>query len=122
MRNVSINHQMLSLLAVALVVITDEMARIADSGQSLEQWLDRLLFNLLSSLSRNPCGSDLWLGSAMAISKFRIVFFLLASILLCSTVKCEEEEASAVIVLDNSNFTEVVETHDFIVVEFYAPW
>ncbi|KAF3337745.1 protein disulfide-isomerase-like protein [Carex littledalei] len=58
----------------------------------------------------------------MAISKFPIVFFLLSSVLLCSSVKCEEEEASAVIVLDNSNFTEVVEKHDFIVVEFYAPW
>jgi protein disulfide-isomerase A1 len=59
----------------------------------------------------------------MAISKIPIVFFLLASILLFSSVKSEEEEeATAVIVLDNSNFTEVVEKHDFIVVEFYAPW
>lgn len=58
----------------------------------------------------------------MAISKISIIFFLLASVLLCSSVKAQEEEATAVIVLDNTNFTEVVEKHDFIVVEFYAPW
>ncbi|KAJ3700335.1 hypothetical protein LUZ61_004040 [Rhynchospora tenuis] len=60
----------------------------------------------------------------MAISKLSIALLLLGTILLCSSsVKSEEEEeASAVVVLDNSNFTEEVGKHDFIVVEFYAPW
>lgn len=31
-------------------------------------------------------------------------------------------EEGHVLVLDSSNFTEVVTEHPFIVVEFYAPW
>ncbi|KAJ4790340.1 Protein disulfide-isomerase [Rhynchospora pubera] len=61
----------------------------------------------------------------MAMSKLSIALLLLGTILLCSpSVKSSEveEEASPVVVLDNTNFTEEVGKHDFIVVEFYAPW
>uniref|UniRef100_J3LDS5 protein disulfide-isomerase n=2 Tax=Oryza brachyantha TaxID=4533 RepID=J3LDS5_ORYBR len=45
-------------------------------------------------------------------------------LLLLSSAWCaySEAEAEAVLTLDAGNFTEVVEAHDFIVVEFYAPW
>ena len=33
-----------------------------------------------------------------------------------------EEEESFVLTLDSSNFTDAISKHDFIVVEFYAPW
>lgn len=33
-----------------------------------------------------------------------------------------EDEVEKVLTLDHSNFSEVVSKHNFIVVEFYAPW
>lgn len=33
-----------------------------------------------------------------------------------------EEEVEKVLTLDHSNFSDIVSKHDFIVVEFYAPW
>jgi protein disulfide-isomerase A1 len=34
----------------------------------------------------------------------------------------EDESKEYVLTLDHSNFTETVTKHDFVVVEFYAPW
>ncbi|KAL9665435.1 hypothetical protein QQ045_020855 [Rhodiola kirilowii] len=45
-------------------------------------------------------------------------FWLFSAALLLS-VAAEKEY---VLTLDNSNFTDVVTKHDFIVIEFYAPW
>ncbi|KAJ3675229.1 hypothetical protein LUZ60_004271 [Juncus effusus] len=56
----------------------------------------------------------------MAICKLQITFLFLTIILVSANVRAEEEPA--VIELTESNFTEIVEKHDFIVVEFYAPW
>lgn len=33
-----------------------------------------------------------------------------------------DEVVEKVLTLDHSNFSDVVSKHDFIVVEFYAPW
>lgn len=55
-------------------------------------------------------------------------FTLLAGILLLSGPALAEVETSAVelgevvLTLDAGNFSEVVAKHQFIVVEFYAPW
>ncbi|KAG6396253.1 hypothetical protein SASPL_142399 [Salvia splendens] len=47
---------------------------------------------------------------------------LLASVALVASPATATEEAEKVLTLDHSNFTDVVSKHDFIVVEFYAPW
>ncbi|XP_021772615.1 protein disulfide-isomerase-like [Chenopodium quinoa] len=48
-----------------------------------------------------------------------LVVVLLATI---SGIKAEVEKEEYVITLDHSNFTNEVSKHDFILVEFYAPW
>lgn len=35
---------------------------------------------------------------------------------------CIAEEKEHVVTLDHTNFTDTVTKHNFIVVEFYAPW
>ncbi|TVU29713.1 hypothetical protein EJB05_21293 [Eragrostis curvula] len=54
----------------------------------------------------------------MAISPLLPTAFLVALLLLSPTLAEEE----AVLTLDTDNFSEVVAKHQFIVVEFYAPW
>lgn len=52
-------------------------------------------------------------------------FLLVASIIgLAFATESEGEAASKefVLTLDSSNFHETVGKHDFVVVEFYAPW
>lgn len=55
-------------------------------------------------------------------------FIVLVSIVLLSGSRCVAEEETSesvvehVLTLDRSNFSEVVGKHEFIVVEFYAPW
>ncbi|KAL5075703.1 hypothetical protein RYX36_014687 [Vicia faba] len=52
---------------------------------------------------------------------FGFLFSLL--VLLPSQISAEEPEAKEfVLTLDNTNFHDTVSKHDFIVVEFYAPW
>ena len=52
----------------------------------------------------------------------RIPFaFLVALLLLLSSSTARAEEA-AVLTLDAGNFLEAVAAHQFIVVNFYAPW
>ncbi|KAI3723522.1 hypothetical protein L2E82_35155 [Cichorium intybus] len=61
----------------------------------------------------------------MAFSRFGSVLLLCVFIVLSSTVSissASEEEKEYVLTLDHSNFSEIVSKHDFIVVEFYAPW
>ncbi|XVF36934.1 hypothetical protein REPUB_Repub19eG0101800 [Reevesia pubescens] len=55
------------------------------------------------------------------------VWFTLMAIvfsLMAISVSAEESSGSKefVLTLDHSNFTDIVSKHDFIVVEFYAPW
>lgn len=58
--------------------------------------------------------------SAMAIS-LRLPFLAALLLLVSSSCSIHAEEA-AVLTLDAGNFSEVVAAHQFIVVEFYAPW
>ncbi|XP_047322378.1 protein disulfide-isomerase-like [Impatiens glandulifera] len=51
-------------------------------------------------------------------SRVLAAFILLISISSFSSA----EEKEHVLTLDHSNFTDIVSKHDFIVVEFYAPW
>ncbi|XP_057492745.1 protein disulfide-isomerase-like [Actinidia eriantha] len=50
------------------------------------------------------------------------VFVFFSSILILFSVSASAEEVEHVLTLDQSNFTETVSKHNFIVVEFYAPW
>ncbi|KAK8552569.1 hypothetical protein V6N12_041155 [Hibiscus sabdariffa] len=53
------------------------------------------------------------------------VLFVLAAIACSLTAISAEETVDSkefVLTLDHSNFTDIVSKHDFIVVEFYAPW
>ncbi|XP_010539655.1 PREDICTED: protein disulfide isomerase-like 1-1 [Tarenaya hassleriana] len=50
-------------------------------------------------------------------------FSILLFSLIVSSISAEETETKEfVLALDHSNFTDTVSKHDFIVVEFYAPW
>lgn len=62
----------------------------------------------------------------MAIS--RVSFFALFLLALVSSISASDDAPAAsdskefVLTLDHSNFSETIAKHDFIVVEFYAPW
>lgn len=59
----------------------------------------------------------------MAISRVSCFFalFLLASVASISASD-DSDSKEFVLTLDHSNFSETIAKHDFIVVEFYAPW
>ncbi|ESQ27367.1 hypothetical protein EUTSA_v10018420mg [Eutrema salsugineum] len=58
----------------------------------------------------------------MAFKGFAWFSILLLS-LFASSIRSEQSETKEfVLTLDHSNFTETINKHDFIVVEFYAPW
>ncbi|EEF48327.1 protein disulfide isomerase, putative [Ricinus communis] len=48
--------------------------------------------------------------------------FVLSLIAVAISAAESEEEQSSVLTLDSTNFTDTISKHDFIVVEFYAPW
>lgn len=60
-------------------------------------------------------GSRVWCGALFAA-------VALVAVLSVSPAAAAEEGVEKVLTLDHSNFSEVVSKHDFIVVEFYAPW
>ncbi|CAL1362421.1 unnamed protein product [Linum trigynum] len=56
-------------------------------------------------------------------SRVSILFFVSALVLIGAVSAAEEAESKEfVLTLDHTNFTDTVAKHDFIVVEFYAPW
>uniref|UniRef100_A0A7C8Z5M3 Protein disulfide-isomerase n=1 Tax=Opuntia streptacantha TaxID=393608 RepID=A0A7C8Z5M3_OPUST len=59
----------------------------------------------------------------MAISRvpFFLALFLLASVASISASD-DSDSKEFVLTLDHSNFSETIAKHDFVVVEFYAPW
>ncbi|CAA0339760.1 unnamed protein product [Arabidopsis thaliana] len=57
----------------------------------------------------------------MAFKGFACFSILLLLSLFVSSIRSEETK-EFVLTLDHSNFTETISKHDFIVVEFYAPW
>ena len=46
--------------------------------------------------------------------------FVILSLISAATADVVEKEH--VLILDHSNFSEIVSKNDFVVVEFYAPW
>jgi len=58
----------------------------------------------------------------MAMRGFTLFSILVLS-LFASSIRSEETETKEfVLTLDHTNFTDTINKHDFIVVEFYAPW
>ncbi|VVA92097.1 unnamed protein product [Arabis nemorensis] len=58
----------------------------------------------------------------MAMRRFALFSILILS-LFASSIRSEQSETKEfVLTLDHTNFSETIEKHDFIVVEFYAPW
>ncbi|CAN7065370.1 unnamed protein product [Brassica oleracea var. botrytis] len=58
----------------------------------------------------------------MASNGFAMLSILVLA-LFASSIRSEETETKEfVLTLDHSNFTDTINKHDFIVVEFYAPW
>ncbi|KAJ8773354.1 hypothetical protein K2173_028531 [Erythroxylum novogranatense] len=57
------------------------------------------------------------MASRVSIWLYLFVFYLISAIAAADSVSKE-----FVLTLDHSNFTDTVTKHDFIVVEFYAPW
>lgn len=58
----------------------------------------------------------------MAMRRFALFSILVLS-LFASSIRCEQSDTKEfVLTLDHTNFSETIEKHDFIVVEFYAPW
>ncbi|GJS06814.1 protein disulfide-isomerase [Tanacetum coccineum] len=56
---------------------------------------------------------------AMALERVHIIFF----VLLASYYVVEADDAKEfVLTLDQSNFTQTITKHDYVLVEFYAPW
>ena len=56
------------------------------------------------------------------MKKLGFLFFI-ASLLTSSIVNCEEASLEDdVIVLDSTNFKQIIESHFTLMVEFYAPW
>lgn len=61
------------------------------------------------------------MASRVSICFYVFVLCLFASFF--TKIGAEESESKEfVLTLDSSNFTDTVSKHDFIVVEFYAPW
>ncbi|KAL7613126.1 hypothetical protein Lser_V15G05937 [Lactuca serriola] len=61
----------------------------------------------------------------MEFSRISSVLLLCVFVVLSSSISissASEEEKEYVLTLDHSNFSEIVSKHNFIVVEFYAPW
>ncbi|KAL3592442.1 hypothetical protein D5086_011082 [Populus alba] len=58
----------------------------------------------------------------MMVSKVSLWSCLFVFSLVVALSTGEDESKEYVLTLDHSNFTETVTKHDFVVVEFYAPW
>ena len=54
--------------------------------------------------------------------RFSVLVFVLLSASFNEIYADKAEAKEFVLTLDHSNFSDVVAKHDFIVVEFYAPW
>ncbi|KAK0397502.1 hypothetical protein QR680_002149 [Steinernema hermaphroditum] len=59
------------------------------------------------------------IGHSPSSAMFKLV---VTALLLVSAFAVEVEEEDNVLVLTKDNFDEVIKTHEFILVEFYAPW
>ncbi|KAF5749037.1 putative protein disulfide isomerase [Tripterygium wilfordii] len=62
------------------------------------------------------------MGPRVSIWFSVFVFALIASSIYAEEAESEAESKEHVVTLDHSNFDDVVGKHDFVVVEFYAPW
>ncbi|CAI0576503.1 unnamed protein product [Linum tenue] len=87
------------------------------------------IFNISShhtvqSLHKSPPSTRLWGEKKKKMaSRFSIFFFVFALVLIAAVSAAEEAQSKEfVLTLDHTNFTDAVTKHDFIVVEFYAPW
>ncbi|KAI8029748.1 Protein disulfide-isomerase [Camellia lanceoleosa] len=62
------------------------------------------------------------MASRVCVGLLVLVSSILLLLLMSVSVYAEEGDHEHVLTLDHSNFSDTVTKHDFIVVEFYAPW
>ena len=52
----------------------------------------------------------------------KLSLYILVICLIVRTATSELVDDQGVLILDTENFEEAIDTHEFILVEFYAPW
>lgn len=60
-----------------------------------------------------------WRGWGLEVC-LSVVLIIIAAII--GNIEAEQKGKTCVITLDHSNFAHIVSKHDFILVQFYAPW
>lgn len=97
---------------VCLIVLLLTLRHKSPAVFRVRNWKDKKLHK------QGRSREDLIMASRVSFWSCVFVFSLIVAL----SAGDESESKEHVLTLDHSNFTDTVGKHDFIVVEFYAPW